>query len=104
MSAKAIPEGHHTLRPLCASRVRPARFEFYKKAFDATELMRLAQPDGRIGHSEIRVGDSVIMLSDEFPEVGAISPQATGGSPVTIHLYVEDVDTFSSKRSPLAKR
>jgi PhnB protein len=56
--------------------------------------MRLAQPDGRIGHAEIPVGDSIIMLSDEFPEIGASSPQAIDGSPVTIHLlYVEDVDT-----------
>jgi PhnB protein len=93
MSAKAIPEGHHTVTPYLCIKGAASALEFYKKAFDATELMRLAQPDGRIGHSEIRVGDSVIMLSDEFPEIGARSPQAIGGSPVTIHLYVEDVDT-----------
>ena len=93
MSAKAIPEGHHTVTPYLCIKGAASALEFYKKAFEATELMRLAQPDGRIGHSEIRVGDSVIMLSDEFPEIGARSPQAIGGSPVTIHLYVEDVDT-----------
>jgi PhnB protein len=93
MSAKAIPEGHHTVTPYLCIKGAASALEFYKKAFDATELMRLAQPDGRIGHSEILVGDSVIMLSDEFPEIGARSPQAIGGSPVTIHLYVEDVDT-----------
>ena len=93
MSAKAVPEGHHTVTPYLCIKGAASALEFYKKAFEATELMRLAQPDGRIGHSEIRVGDSVIMLSDEFPEIGASSPQAIGGSPVTIHLYVEDVDT-----------
>ncbi len=93
MSAKAIPEGHHNVTPYPCIKGAASALEFYKKAFEATELMRLAQPDGRIGHSEIRVGDSVIMLSDQFPEIGARSPQAIGGSPVTIHLYVEDVDT-----------
>jgi PhnB protein len=93
MSAKPIPEGHHTVAPYLCIKSAAGALDFYKKAFEATELMRLAQPDGRIGHSEIRVGDSVIMLSDEFPEIGARSPQAIGGSPVTIHLYVEDVDT-----------
>jgi PhnB protein len=93
MSAKAIPEGHHTVTPYLCIKGAAGSLEFYRKAFEATELMRLAQPDGRIGHSEIRIGDSVIMLSDEFPEIGARSPQAIGGSPVTIHLYVEDVDT-----------
>jgi PhnB protein len=80
MSAKAIPEGHHTVTPYLCIKGAASALEFYKKAFEATELMR-------------RVGDSVIMLSDEFPEIGARSPQAIGGSPVTIHLYVEDVDT-----------
>lgn len=93
MSAKAIPEGHHAVTPYLCIKGAARALEFYKKAFDATELMRLAQPDGRIGHSEIRVGDSVIMLSDEFPEMGARSPETIGGSPVAIHLYVEDVDT-----------
>jgi len=68
--------------------------EFYKKAFGATELMRMAQPDGRIGHAEIRIGDSPIMLADEFPEMGHRSPQSLGGSPVSILLYVEDVDAL----------
>jgi PhnB protein len=93
MSAKAIPEGYHAVTPYLCIKGAARALEFYKKAFDATELIRLAQPDGRIGHSEIRVGDSVIMLSDEFPEIGARSPETVGGSPVTIHLYVEDVDT-----------
>ena len=68
--------------------------EFYKEAFGATESYKLMMPDGRLGHAEIRLGDSVIMLSDEFPEYGGKAPQTLGGSPVSIHLYVEDVDAF----------
>src|SRR2546425_2372706 len=79
----------------CALPIYAARaIEFYKKAFGATELMRMAQPDGRIGHAEIRIGDSPIMLADEFPEMGHRSPQSLGGSPVSILLYVEDVDAL----------
>ena len=71
--------------------------EFYKKAFGATETFRLVMPDGRLGHAEIRLGDSMIMLSDEFPEFGGKAPQTLGGSPVSIHRYVEDVDAFVKK-------
>jgi len=66
--------------------------EFYKKAFGATELFRMAGPDGKIGHAEIKIGDSPIMLADEVPAMGHRSPQSLGGSPVSILLYVEDVD------------
>jgi len=66
--------------------------EFYKKAFGATELLRMAQPGGKVGHAEIKIGDSTIMLADESPEMDARSPQTIGGSPVSILLYVEDVD------------
>ena len=68
--------------------------EFYKKAFGATESYKLMMPDGRLGHAEIRLGDSVIMLADEFPEYGGKAPQTLGGSPVSIHLYVDDVNAF----------
>jgi PhnB protein len=78
---------------LCAKDAAQA-IEFYKKAFSATERMRIAQPDGRVGHAEIQIGDSVIMLSDEFPEMGVNSPQSLGGSPVIIHPYVEDADAM----------
>ncbi|MCE5280435.1 MAG: VOC family protein [Planctomycetaceae bacterium] len=71
--------------------------EFYKVAFGATEIYRLMMPDGRLGHAEICIGDSVIMLSDEFPEYGGKSPQTLGGSPVSLHLYVEDVDALFSQ-------
>jgi PhnB protein len=66
--------------------------EFYKKAFGATELFRMPQPDGRIGHAEMQIGNSRIMLADEFPERDIRSPQTLGGSPVSILLYVEDAD------------
>jgi len=71
--------------------------EFYKKAFGATEAIRLSEPGGRIGHAEIRIGDAPIMLSDEYPEMDVRSPQSLGGSPVLIHLYVDDVDALASR-------
>jgi PhnB protein len=89
---KAIPDGYHTVTPyLCIEGAAPA-IEFYKKAFGARELMRMPTPDGKIGHAEIQIGDSRIMLADESQQMGTRSPQTLGGSPVTILLYVEDVD------------
>jgi PhnB protein len=70
---------------------------FYKEAFGATEMLRLAEPNGRVGHAEIRIGDAVIMLSDEYPEMQVVSPQALGGTPMAIHLYVENVDAFCAR-------
>ena len=66
--------------------------EFYRTAFDAKELFRLTEPQGRIGHAELQIGDSPLMLADEYPDFGALSPPSIGGSPVSIHLYVDDVD------------
>jgi PhnB protein len=94
MSVQPIPPGHHTAAPYLAVKDGVKALEFYKKAFGATESYQLILPDGRLGHGEIRLGDSVIMLADEFPEYGGKSPQTLGGSPVSIHLYVEDVDAF----------
>jgi PhnB protein len=94
MTAQAIPDGHHTVTPYLAIKNGAKALEFYKKAFGATETFRLMMPDGRLGHAEIRLGDSLIMLSDEFPEYGGKAPDTLGGSPVSIHLYVEDVDAF----------
>ena len=94
---KPIPDHHQRLTPyLCVKDARRA-IEFYKKAFGATESMRLEQPDGRIGHAELRLGEAPIMLADEFPEMNVRSPQSLGGSPVTLHLYVEDVDAFAGR-------
>jgi PhnB protein len=94
---KPIPEGYHTATPYLIVSDAASAIDFYKKAFGATELMRMTQPDGRIGHAEIKIGDSPIMLADEFPEIGARSPQRFGGSPVSILLYVEDVDALFSQ-------
>jgi PhnB protein len=91
---KPIPDGHHTVAPYLAIKNAVSALEFYKKAFGATETYKLIVPDGRLGHAEIRLGDSLIMLSDEFPEFGGKAPEALGGSPVSIHLYVQDVDAF----------
>ncbi len=92
---KPIPEGSRGATPyLCCTDAARA-MEFYKKAFGATEVMRLAEPSGRIGHAEVKIGDAVIMLSDEYPEMGVRSPQSLGGSPVAIHIYVEDVDALA---------
>ena len=94
MSVRPIPAGHRTVTPYLAIKNAPDALEFYKKAFGATETYKVMMPDGRLGHAEIRLGDSMIMLSDEFPEFGGKSPETLGGSPVNIHLYVEDVDAF----------
>ncbi len=94
MSGKVsfIPEGYHTATPYLIIKGAAAAIEFYAKAFGATEIFRMASPDGKIGHAEIQIGDSRIMLADEHPEIGVRSPQAYGGSPVSIYLYVKDVD------------
>jgi len=91
---KAIPDGYHTATPYLIITGAANAIDFYKKAFGATELMRMAQPDGRIGHAEIKIGDSPIMLADEHPGMGYRSPQSLGGSSVSIMLYVENVDAL----------
>ena len=92
MPVKPVPDGYHSITPYLVVKGGARAIEFYRGAFGATELMRMAQPDGRIGHAELRIGDSVLMLADEHPEIGARSPQTIGGSPVSILLYVPDVD------------
>ena len=94
---RPIPEGYHTATPYLIVKGAASAIEFYKKAFGATELLRMVQADGRVGHAEIKIGDSPIMLADEFPEMGARGPQSLGGSPVSILLYVEDVDALFSR-------
>ena len=91
---KPIPDGYHTATPYLIIGGAGDAIEFYKKAFGATELFRFPTPDGKIGHAEIKIGDSPIMLADEFPEMGYKGPQTLGGSPVSIMIYVEDVDTI----------
>jgi PhnB protein len=94
---KPIPDGYHTATPYLIVNDGARAIEFYKKAFGATELLRMPTPDGKIGHAEIKIGDSPIMLADESPAMGARSPKSLGGSPVSILLYVEDVDKVFSQ-------
>jgi PhnB protein len=92
MSVKPIPDGYHTVTPYLIIKGAAEAIEFYQQAFGATELLRFAMPDGHIGHAEIQIGDSRIMLADEYPGMGYKSPQTLGGSGVSVMLYVEDVD------------
>src|ERR1700680_1218708 len=91
-TVKPIPEGFHTATPYIICKPAADAIEFYKKAFGAVEVMRMPGPDGKLGHAEIKIGDSHIMLADENPEMGARSPRSVGGSPISILLYVENVD------------
>ncbi|HYX74245.1 MAG TPA: VOC family protein [Steroidobacteraceae bacterium] len=93
MATQAIPEGYRTATPYLIVQGAADAIEFYKRAFGATEMLRMADPQGRVGHAEIRIGDSVIMLADEHPGMGYRGPRALGGSSVSILLYLEDVDT-----------
>lgn len=92
MAVKPIPDGYHTATPYLIVKDGAAAIDFYKKAFGAEELMRMAGPDGAIMHAEIKIGDSPIMLGQECPAWGAKSPETLGGSAVGLCLYVEDVD------------
>ena len=91
-NVKPIPEGYHSVTPYLAVDDAAGAIEFYKKAFGARERMRMPAPGGKIGHAEIEIGGSCIMLADEYPDMNFRSPKAVGGSPVTLHLYVADVD------------
>ncbi len=91
-----IPKGYHSATPYLLVRGAAEAIDFYKNAFGAVEVMRMPAPGGKIGHAEIRIGDSHIMLADEVPEMGYYGPQKLGGTPVSILIYVEEVDrTFS---------
>lgn len=89
---KPVPDGYPTATPYLTLKNASGALDFYARAFGAKEVMRLAAPDGKIGHAEMRIGNSPIMLSDEYPDMGVLSPESIGGSPVMLHLYVEDVD------------
>jgi PhnB protein len=93
MTTRPVPEGYSTITPYLIVTGAENAIEFYKKVFGATELMRFAQPDGKIGHAEIKIGNSMVMLADESPAMGYRSPESLGGSGTGIMLYVEDVDT-----------
>jgi PhnB protein len=97
MAVKPIPEGYHTATPYLIVKDAAKAIEFYKKAFGARELMRHADPSGKVGHAEIQIGNSRLMLADEFPEMGFRGPLTIGGSPVGICLYVEDADSMYNR-------
>ena len=94
---KAIPDGMHTVTPHLICKGAAEAIEFYKRAFNATELSRLPGQNGRLMHAMIRIGDSTVMLVDEMPKWGALGPQSLKGTPVAIHLYVEDVDAVAAQ-------
>jgi PhnB protein len=94
---KAIPDGYEGATPYLIIKGAAGALEFYKSAFGATELMRVPAPGGTVGHAEIKIGKAIIMLADEFPEMNCKSPQVLGGSPVSMMLYVQDVDAFVDK-------
>ena len=92
MAVKPIPEGYHTVTPYLAVDDAAEAIEYYKKAFGAKERVRMEAPEGRIGHAELEIGDSLVMLSDPFPQATTRSPKELGGTSASIFLYVEDVD------------
>ena len=92
-----IPQGMHTVTPHLVCAGAADAIEFYKKAFGATETSRMPGPGGKLIHASVRIGDSTVMLVDEMPEYGSLGPKALKGSPVVIHLYVEDADAFAAR-------
>lgn len=91
------PQGYHSITPYLIVQNASDAIKFYKNCFGATEVLRMEQPDGKIGHAELVIGDAKIMLADEHPDMGARSPSAYGGSPVGIHLYISNVDSVVEK-------
>ncbi|TWP45736.1 VOC family protein [Lentzea tibetensis] len=94
---KPVPDNYPQLAPYLCVDGAGAAIDFYRAVFGATERMRMAEPDGRLGHAELEIGSAVIMLADEFPDLGIRSPKTIGGTPVTLSLYVEDVDDVFAK-------
>jgi PhnB protein len=94
---QAIPAGYHAVTAYLSVQNAAQALEYYKRAFGAKELLRMPMPDGKVGHAEVRIGDSHVMLADEMPNMGFLSPQSRGGSTVQLHLYVRDVDATVQK-------
>ena len=94
---RPIPEGYHSVTPYLTLSDAARAIDFYKRAFGAQEVMRMNTPDGKIGHAEIRIGDSVVMLGDEMRGSGSQSPQSLGGTSGGVFLYVQDVDAVFNK-------
>ena len=96
-NVQAIPERYKAATPYLAVNGAARAIEFYKQAFGAVETMRFAGPDGRVMHAEVMIGAAPVMLTDECPEMGFRSPEALGGSPVNLYVYVEDVDALAER-------
>ncbi|CAN7670603.1 VOC family protein [Duganella sp. Dugasp56] len=96
MTAKvdAIPEGMHSVTPHLVCEGAADAIEFYKKAFNAVETARMPGPNNKLMHAAVKIGDSIVMLADDFPDYGGLGPKALKGSPVTLHLYVKDADAI----------
>jgi PhnB protein len=92
MPVKPVPDGYHTITPALTIRNAAKAIEFYKQAFGATERGVMKDPDGKVLHAELQIGDSIIMLADEFPEFGSLSPESTGGTSSSLHIYLDGVD------------
>ena len=97
MPVNPVPDGYHSITPYLICDGAAKAIDFYREAFGATEVMRMPAPGGRIGHAEIQIGDSKVMLADEHPEIGARSPKSIGGTAVGITLYLPDVDAVWRK-------
>jgi PhnB protein len=97
MTVKAQPAGYHSLTPYLIVKDASSAIEFYRKVFGAKELFQISGPDGKIGHAELKIGDSVVMLADEHPQMGYRSPSSLGGSSVSILLYLEEVDAVFAR-------
>lgn len=96
-NVKAVPEGFHTITPHLHLRDAARAIEFYKQAFGAQVLGVHNTPDGKIMHAALRIGDSILMMADEFPEFRSLSPQSLKGTPVILHIYTEDVDKLFNR-------
>jgi PhnB protein len=96
-NVKPIPEGYRSVTPYLFVKGAAKAIEFYKNVFGASERMRMPTPDGKILHAELKIGDSIIMLTDENPQMGATSPQTLGGTSSSMHVYVENVDSVAQK-------
>ena len=92
-----IPKDYHSITPVLIVKNGDEAIEFYKKGFGVEERCRMKAPDGRVAHAELKLGDSVFMLSDEYPEMECHSPKTIGGSPVSMYVYVDDVDSVFNK-------
>jgi PhnB protein len=92
-----IPKDYHSITPVLIVKNGDEAIEFYKKGFGVQERGRMKGPDGSVAHAELKLGDSVFMLSDEYPEMDCHSPKTIGGSPVSMYVYVDDVDSFFDK-------